>query len=86
MTDRRRPTYQSGMTEPSPAAPPGPVPDRERIDALDAVRGVALGGILLINATAFANPVGPPGLRAGDGWADRAVDVGLLLLVESKFF
>lgn len=77
--------YQCGMSTAAPA-PPAPVPDRERIDALDAIRGVALGGILLINLTAFAAPFGPPGFRAGDGWADRVVDGLLLLLVESKFF
>lgn len=65
---------------------PLPTPAAERIDALDALRGFALGGILLINLTAFASPGGPPGFGGDDAPADRAAVFALLWLVESKFF
>ena len=38
------------------AAIPGPVPARERVQALDVARGIAVLGVLLMNIWAFAGP------------------------------
>ena len=45
---------------------PTPVPANERVDLLDAIRGVALGGILLANLMSFfgADMLGAEGRRA----------------------
>ncbi len=73
------------MTDPAPLAP---VSARERIEALDVVRGFALLGILLMNIEAFAGPMMEalsgvnPRFSGADRWADAAVYV----LVQGKFF
>lgn len=41
---------------PVDTASPGPVPARERIQALDVARGIAVLGVLLMNIWAFAGP------------------------------
>lgn len=43
------------MTAPGAAAP-GPVPQKERVQALDVARGIAVLGVLLMNIWAFAGP------------------------------
>lgn len=66
----------------------GPIARRERLQALDVLRGFALLGILLMNIEAFVGPLNAallgidPGLRG----ADRAVDVVNEWLVRGKFF
>ena len=35
---------------------PGPVPQKERVLALDVARGIAVLGVLLMNVWAFAGP------------------------------
>lgn len=66
------------------ADPPGPA--RERYLVLDGLRGVALFGILLVNAVAFALPGGPPGLGYAGPVPDRLALAAVILFVESKFF
>ena len=39
---------------PSPAVDARPTSDSERLDILDAMRGFALGGILLLNLASFS--------------------------------
>lgn len=58
-----------------------------RLDHLDAVRGVALCGILLIHTVVLGGLDGPPGFGADAGRpTDLAVYAGVIWLVESKFF
>ncbi|MDJ0752654.1 MAG: DUF418 domain-containing protein [Ardenticatenaceae bacterium] len=63
-----------------------PTLPKERIQALDIIRGFALMGILLINIFAFASPGTPPFFTAGRSLSDQIVLIGLLIFVESKFF
>lgn len=44
------------MSAPAAATPASPLPEHERIFALDAIRGFALFGVLLINLTWIASP------------------------------
>jgi uncharacterized protein len=44
------------MTAVAEIAEPGPVPQRERIQALDVARGIAVLGVLLMNIWSFAGP------------------------------
>lgn len=76
-----------------PAAPPAPpAGDRplaggERLQVVDALRGAALLGILLVNVLAFSGPsflYGPPlGYWRG---VDRWVEWGVLVLAEGAFY
>ena len=62
---------------------------RERIAALDAVRGVAVGGILLANVTVFFGIMflaPEQGRRATDGRADCVAAFLEHVLVEGKFY
>ena len=68
---------------------PTPVPANERVDLLDAIRGVALGGILLANLMSFfgADMLGAEGRRAMPfGMAGERVLFGINWLVEGKFY
>ncbi|MEI2454357.1 MULTISPECIES: DUF418 domain-containing protein [Lysobacter] len=82
-------------TEPGPIAPPlppplplAPVAAGERLDALDALRGIALLGVLLSNAPFFTAPLADlsdgidPALRGIDRWTAMTVYV----LVRHKFW
>ena len=74
----------------SPAFSPGPTRITERIQLLDAIRGVALGGILLANLMSFfgADMLGlydPTGDAAGPASAKRVL-FAINWLVEGKFY
>ncbi|ANY06091.1 DUF418 domain-containing protein [Pseudonocardia sp. HH130630-07] len=69
------------MTEPSPTALTRPVPrGSARIDALDALRGFALIGILLVNIPPLADM--PPTVGDWQGSTQQWLDV----LVQQRFF
>jgi len=65
-----------------------PVGASERIRALDALRGFALLGILLMNIEGFVGPLmsSMTGLDSGLQGADRSMDAAIYLLVQGKFF
>jgi uncharacterized protein len=65
-----------------------PVSARERIVALDVVRGVALLGILISNMLYFSQPHGALGFRQElwFGPADRFADWISMILIEGKFY
>lgn len=58
----------------------------KRIDALDAIRGFALFGILFINAYAISHPGGPPAFQSNATGLNKAVLFFLIFFIESKFF
>lgn len=59
----------------------------ERIDFLDVLRAIALGGILLINAMSILAVKGStPAFTVDVPWAERALQDAILFFVESKFF
>lgn len=66
-----------------------PVRERERIIALDILRGFAVLGILLANITGFAHQdiayYWPPGLPGGGSAADEAIWLAQFTLVDAKF-
>ncbi|MBC9931792.1 DUF418 domain-containing protein [Chitinophaga qingshengii] len=69
-----------------PFVPAQPSPANRRIDALDAIRGVALGGILLVNMGLFAFPA--LYLNATDVWTsapDKIVEGMVGFFAEGKF-
>lgn len=65
-----------------------PVPQTERAAVLDALRGFALLGILLMNIEAFVGPlnVALTGLDPELAGVDRWVDAAIYLLVQGKFY
>ncbi|MDZ7708465.1 MAG: DUF418 domain-containing protein [Trueperaceae bacterium] len=76
------------MTPPTTATTPGrPVRGRDRLMHVDALRGVALFGILIVNLLAFS---GPSFLYAEPltWWsgADRWLEWGVLVLAEGAFY
>lgn len=73
------------MTQTSHLAPVG-APDR--IQALDALRGFALLGILLMNIEGMVGPLmnSMSGLDPALQGADRSMDAAIYLLVQGKFF
>jgi uncharacterized protein len=72
---------------PSPTA--SPVTPRDRIPAIDVLRGIALFGVLAINLTTEFRvsifqrflPTAPHA-----SWADRAIDSTLMIGIDSKAF
>jgi uncharacterized protein len=84
-----RPIVTSGMTSGSAAALERPIREDERIPLLDAVRGVALGGILLANLMSF---FGTDMLSASErrampgGVMGEHVLFAINWLVEGKFY
>ena len=66
----------------------GPVGESERLDALDALRGVAVLGILLMNIYAFAMPFpayANPLLMGGLEWWNVGTWTVTHILVDQKF-
>lgn len=68
----------------------GPVGEGERRTVLDALRGLAIVGVLVANVFTFAYPMvsSSPQIAAlrGAGAADRVVQVAVGILVEGKFY
>ncbi len=76
------------MTTPSPTADSGPVRESARITSLDLIRGVAVLGILLMNAVSFKfGSVPYANLSAGgsETWLDWAVGIFGEIFVDQKF-
>jgi uncharacterized protein len=76
-----------------PTFPPVPAvavtgPDGQRLPALDAVRGLALLGILMMNMEAFNGPLLLSMTGIDPRWSgiDYAVDALVYVLVQGKFF
>lgn len=76
----------SGLTR-TIASPPviGPVPGRERIAAMDILRGVAILGILLVNMGLFSSPEGQPARPLWPNAADETVERFILFFAQEKF-
>lgn len=68
----------------------GPLPESERRPELDALRGLAIAGVLVVNSFAFAYPIFSSSPQAADvrfsGPADRIVQMAVALLLEGKFY
>ena len=76
------------MTTPSPTADSGPVRESARITSLDLIRGVAVLGILLMNAVSFKFGSAPyANLSAGgsETWLDWTVGIFGEIFVDQKF-
>ena len=76
------------MRDVSPEAPSGPVSDSDRITSLDLIRGVAVLGILLMNAVSFKFGQVPYwNISAGgsETWLDWAVGIFGEIFVDQKF-
>ena len=67
--------------------PAGPIGSGERAPALDALRGFALLGILLVNLRLFSAPLGLASGLGGDqpGW-DRLATGAVTVLAEGRFY
>ena len=76
------------MAEPSRAPDSGPVRESARITSLDLIRGVAVLGILLMNAVSFKfGSVPYLNLSAGgsETWLDWSVGILGEVFVDQKF-
>ncbi|RDZ29181.1 DUF418 domain-containing protein [Lysobacter silvisoli] len=65
-----------------------PLPAADRLHALDAVRGIALLGIWLMNVESFTTSMldAGSGIDPGQGLADRLADGFVYLFVQGKFW
>ncbi|MCR6687368.1 DUF418 domain-containing protein [Pseudoxanthomonas sp.] len=72
----------------APATPLQPVAPGERVATLDALRGFALLGILLMNIEGFVGPMlaSTTGMDPALAGADRTVDALVYFFVQGKFF
>jgi uncharacterized protein len=67
--------------------PAGPIGSGDRAPALDALRGFALLGILLVNLRLFSAPLSfDPGLGPGAPWWDRLAAGAVTVLAEGRFY
>ena len=76
------------MRDVSPADTSGPVSDSDRITSLDLIRGIAVLGILLMNAVSFKFGQVPYwNISAGgsETWLDWAVGIFGEIFVDQKF-
>ncbi|HUP09492.1 MAG TPA: DUF418 domain-containing protein [Caldimonas sp.] len=80
-------TADAAATPPARAASTGPLPARERIVALDILRGVAMLGIFVMNVPGFSHSLfaGAAGMETPQGGIDRAVALGREVLVAGRF-
>jgi uncharacterized protein len=71
-----------------PDASPAPVAPEERIDLVDALRGVALLGILLVNIAWFTQPFATEFLPPSESLTtlDRIADAAVRFVAETKFY
>ena len=77
----------TSTSNPEAAKPASPTPEAERMHTLDVLRGMALLGIVLINAAAMASPASWFRVEWSDiGPLDYGVQVLKLFLVEGKFY
>jgi uncharacterized protein len=65
-----------------------PVPQAQRIEAMDVLRGAALLGILLMNIESFGGPlmIATSGLDPTLTGLDRIADAAVYILVQGKFY
>jgi uncharacterized protein len=69
------------------ATMPGPVSARERLDVIDALRGLAIGGIMIGNMQWFSGyGMAPPVLAEQAPAVDRVTHFLVHVLVEGKFY
>ena len=75
-------------SSPVSSAALGPVPQGERIDALDALRGIALLGIALMNVESFTSSLldAGTGIDPDQAWLDRIADGFVYIFVQGKFW
>ena len=64
----------------------GPLPEAERIEVVDVLRGFALCGILFVNIMWFKAPGGFPGIGYEGTTLDRAAVAAVTVLAQGKFF
>lgn len=90
---RRQGSRVNQMTQdlraaPSPTDYGTPIATRERIHAMDVLRGVALLGILLMNIEGLAGPLNGSltGLDPALTGADRVADALVCIFVQGKFY
>ncbi len=76
------------MSTPAAPAPAGPTPPRQRLPWIDALRGFALLGILLMNVELFNRAYASlsVGLDPASTGIDRGADLLIYLLVRTKFW
>lgn len=77
------------MSDPSTLPALNPTPAGERIQALDALRGLALLGIALVNVEFFTRPlqdINGPGIDPGARGSDRAVEWLTYFFLQGKFW
>jgi uncharacterized protein len=82
----REPT--TGVTVSSTTTNPAPIAPKDRIEALDVIRGFALFGIFLVNIEWFTRPwqeLGA-GMQAGTAALDHTVDWLVYLAARGKFW
>lgn len=75
------------MSHPVPNNPIAPIPQAERLQILDALRGFAVFGILAVNIGGFAAPALFPGyIPAKPAGSDELAEILMLFLAEGKFY